>query len=95
MKPELKARKRKSTGIIPLTDYAAHHHELHASMTRVSMQIGMNVPNKRQLVIALLDSIDRTHPDISAHILTIKSDTRGLRSDFEPALSHLIKADPV
>ena len=79
---DLKACKWEGTGTITLSDHYAYHCEAHTNMTRASREISMNVPNKRLQVIALLDSIDRTHPDISAHILTIKSDTNGLGSDF-------------
>ena len=68
---------------------------MHTNMTRAAQKIGMNFPNKRQRVIALLDSIENTHPSISVHILTIKSDTNGLGSDFESTVSHLFKANPV
>ena len=46
-------------------------------------------------MIALLDSIDSTHPVILAYILTIKSDTNELSSDLQSATSHLFKADPI
>ena len=64
-------------------------------MTRTAGQISMSVPNKNQPVIALLDYICSTHPDISTHILIIKLDTDRLGSEFELAASHLFKADPV
>ena len=39
MEQKLKARKWKSIGIIPLTNHAAYHHEMHTSMTRMAKQI--------------------------------------------------------
>ena len=60
MEHKLKSQKWNSSGITPLTNHAAYHCEMHTNMTSALKQIGVNVPNKSQQVIGLLDSIALT-----------------------------------
>ena len=78
MQSNLLARKWKSTGYVTLNDHATYHREMHTNIARAALQIGVTVPNKPQQVLAFFVSIDSGHPDMAAHILTIKSDANGL-----------------
>lgn len=77
---------------------AAHallHRDYHQRMVRAAIHISVTVLNPRQRCILLIDSIDSNHPDVSAHLFTIKSDPTGMGSDLEKTAEHLMKVDPV
>ena len=49
----------------------------------------------REKVKKLLDSIENNDHMLTAHIANINSDLRGLGSNFQDTVSHLMLADPV
>jgi len=74
---------------------AVIHRVYHQRMVRAANHISVTVPTPQQRCIALIESIDSTHPDVSAHLSLIKTDPNGLGSNFEKTAEHLMKSDPV
>jgi hypothetical protein len=91
----LALRKWKSTGTVTMAVHTGFHRDYHQRMDRAANHIDVTVPTPRQRCIALIDSIDSTHPDVSAHLSSIKADPNGMGSDFELTAEHLMKSDPV
>ena len=91
----LALRKWKSTGTVTMSTHTGFHRDHHQRMVRAANHIDVTVPSQRQRCIALIDSIDSTHPDVSAHLSSIKADPNGMGSDFDLTAEHLMKSDPV
>ena len=78
----------------PLEQHVSNHQTAIDDLRYFATHIGNAVPKTPQMVKFLLESITSQDNALQASMGNIRTDTNGLRSDFEGASSHLIEVDP-
>ena len=78
----------------PLEQHVSNHRTAVDDIKECNAHIGTAIPDDSQRVEYLLESISSQDSSLQAAMGNIRTDSRGLRSNFESSSSHLIEVDP-
>jgi hypothetical protein len=78
----------------PLEQHVSNHRTAVDDLNECSAHIGNAVPDMKQRVEYLLESLSCQDSSLQAAMGNIRADTNNMRNNFEAASAHLIEVDP-
>jgi hypothetical protein len=78
-----------------LERFIAQHRNAFVSMQAAAEHVTYQLPNERSRVGFLLEAIQNSDAGLQAAMASIKTDSDGMRNDFEASATHLLPYDPV
>ena len=91
----LQSRTWSGTSSITLLQHISGQRKAHIQLIEAADHAPANVPNARQRVTYLLDSLKTEHPKVLACIAAVEQDETGKRVSFEDAATFLLPSCPV